>query len=86
MTLKSRRLRHAELAPDLLIIIDFPDFNLNLARQAKRQGIPVFYYIPPQVWAWRQGRVRTIAQRTDRVAVILPFEQEFYARHHLRVD
>jgi len=72
--------------PALLILIDYPDFNLLLARKAKQMGIPVFYYISPQVWAWRSGRVRTIKQLIDRVAVILPFEQAFYARHGMHVD
>jgi lipid-A-disaccharide synthase len=71
--------------PDLLILIDYPGFNLNLARKAHALGIPVFYYIPPQVWAWRKRRVRKIAKRVDRVAVILPFEKEFYRRFGLRV-
>ena len=78
------RLRHRR--PALLILIDYPDFNLLLARTAKQLGIPVFYYISPQVWAWRSGRVRTIKRLTDRVAVILPFEQTFYARHGMQVD
>jgi lipid-A-disaccharide synthase len=72
--------------PALLILIDYPDFNLLLARKAKQIGIPVFYYISPQVWAWRSGRVRTIKRLIDRVAVILPFEQAFYARHGMHVD
>lgn len=72
--------------PALLILIDYPDFNLLLARQAKKLGIPVFYYISPQIWAWRSGRVRTIGRLTDRMAVILPFEQAFYARHGISVD
>lgn len=78
------RLRNTR--PALLILIDYPDFNLLLARTAKQLGIPVFYYISPQVWAWRSGRVRTIKRLTDRVAVILPFEQAFYARHGMHVD
>lgn len=72
--------------PALLILIDYPDFNLWLARTAKKLGIPILYYISPQLWAWRSGRVRTIRRLVDRVAVILPFEQEFYARHGLTVD
>lgn len=72
----SRRL--AANPPSLLILIDFPDFNLILARRAKKIGIPIFYYISPQVWAWRSGRVKTIARLVDRLAVILPFEEEFY--------
>ncbi len=72
--------------PELLIIIDFPDFNLMLAKFAKKLGIPVFYYISPQVWAWRPGRVKTIAQRVDRVGVILPFEEEFFRSRGLIAD
>ena len=64
--------------PALLILIDFPDFNLILAKKAKALGIPVFYYISPQVWAWRSGRVKTIAERVNKLAVILPFEKDFY--------
>ncbi|WP_457576894.1 lipid-A-disaccharide synthase [Desulfomarina sp.] len=63
--------------PDLLILIDLPDFNLLLAKKAKKLNIPVFYYIPPQVWAWRQGRTGIIRDRTDKVGVILPFEESF---------
>ncbi len=64
--------------PDLLIIIDLPDFNLILAKKAKKLGIPVFYYIAPQVWAWRSGRVRTIKKRVDKLGVILPFEENYF--------
>ena len=66
-----------EKRPDLLIIIDLPDFNLMLAKKAKQLSIPVFYYICPQVWAWRSGRVKTIGRRVDEVGVILPFEEQF---------
>lgn len=72
-----RRLR--EDPPDLCILIDFPEFNLRIAKAAKRAGIPVLYYIGPQVWAWRRGRVRTIARRVDRLAVVFPFEPALYA-------
>jgi len=68
----------ADFRPDLLIIIDLPDFNLILARFAKKLGIKVFYYICPQVWAWRSGRVKTIRERVDTVGVILPFEESFF--------
>lgn len=78
--------RLQEQPPDLLILIDYPDFNLILARKAKKLGIPVFYYISPQVWAWRSGRVRTIRRLVDRMAVILPFEQEFYRQQGMAVD
>ncbi|PIE69198.1 MAG: lipid-A-disaccharide synthase [Deltaproteobacteria bacterium] len=72
--------------PSLLILIDYPDFNLLLAKKAKQLGIPVFYYISPQVWAWRRSRVHTIGRLADRIGVILPFEQQFYARHGYTVD
>jgi lipid-A-disaccharide synthase len=65
--------------PDLCVLIDFPEFNLRLARVAKRAGVPVLYYIGPQVWAWRRGRVRKIARRVDRLAVVFPFEPALYA-------
>jgi lipid-A-disaccharide synthase len=71
--------------PDTVILIDFPDFNFLLARTAKRLGIRVFYYISPQVWAWRSGRVRTVKRLVDQMAVILPFEPEFYARYRMKV-
>jgi len=76
MSILTRRMREAP--PDLLILIDFPDFNLHLANKAKKLGIPIFYYISPQVWAWRTGRVKTIGRLVDAMAVILPFEESFY--------
>lgn len=76
MRILTRRMR--ETPPDLLILIDFPDFNLHLAHKAKKLGIPIFYYISPQVWAWRTGRVKTIGRLVDAMAVILPFEESFY--------
>ncbi len=72
--------------PDLLILIDLPDFNLMMAKKAKKLGVPVFYYISPQVWAWRSGRVKKIRRLVDRLAVILPFEQEFYRQQGMAVD
>jgi lipid-A-disaccharide synthase len=60
--------------PDLVILIDYPDFNLPLARSARRLGVKVLYYISPQVWAWRKDRIDTIRTSVDRMAVILPFE------------
>jgi lipid-A-disaccharide synthase len=72
--------------PDLAILIDYPGFNLHIARSARRLGVPVFYYISPQVWAWRRGRVRKISRRVDRMAVILPFEASFYRDHGVEVD
>jgi lipid-A-disaccharide synthase len=64
--------------PDLLILIDYPDFNLPLAKAAKKYGVKVFYYISPQVWAWRRGRIGKIKKIVDRMAVILPFEADLY--------
>ncbi|MEE4358923.1 MAG: lipid-A-disaccharide synthase [Desulfococcaceae bacterium] len=71
--------------PDLLILIDLPDFNLPVAAFAKKLGIKVLYYISPQIWAWRRGRVKMIGERVDHMAVILPFEEIFYRRHHIPV-
>ena len=73
------------LKPDLLILIDFPDFNLHMAAAAKKLGIPVLYYISPQIWAWRSGRVKRIGKLVDHMAVILPFEERFYKEHHVPV-
>jgi lipid-A-disaccharide synthase len=70
----------------LLILIDFPDFNLRLAQVANHSGIPVLYYISPQVWAWRPGRTKTIAQRVQRMAVIFPFEVPLYQAVGLETD
>lgn len=64
--------------PDLLILIDFPDFNFMLAKYAKKLGIPIYYYISPQVWAWRSGRVATMKKLVDKIGVILPFEERFF--------
>ncbi len=72
--------------PALVVLIDFPDFNLFLGRFAKKIGAKVFYYISPQVWGWREGRVKTIKKIVDRMAVILPFEKDFYASHGMNVD
>lgn len=84
MHILEKRLR--EHPPQLLILIDYPDFNLILAKKAKRLGIPVFYYISPQVWAWRSGRVKTIRERVDLLAVILPFEKPFYKKYGMAVE
>lgn len=72
--------------PDLLILIDYPGFNLHMARIAKQLNIPVLYYISPQVWAWRRGRVKKIAKRVDRMAVILPFEKPFFQKSGIDVE
>jgi hypothetical protein len=82
-----RRLQRAlrEERPDLLILIDFPEFNLRLARLAKTLRVPVLYYIAPQVWAWRQRRIRKISRSVDQMAVVLPFEVPLYEREGVRV-
>jgi len=64
--------------PSVLVLIDYPDFNLRVAAEARKLKIPVLYYVSPQVWAWRRGRVKKIASLVDRMAVILPFEEEIY--------
>jgi lipid-A-disaccharide synthase len=75
-----------EEKPRLLILIDYPDFNLPLASAAKRAGVKVFYYISPQVWAWRKSRIHRIRRVVDRMAVILPFEKAVYAEMGYDVD
>ena len=78
-TLRARR-------PNLLVLIDFPEFNLRLARCAKSLGIPVLYYVSPQIWAWRKNRVQQISRWVDQMAVIFPFETDFYERHGVKVS
>ena len=64
--------------PDLLVLVDYPGFNLKLAKHAKKLGIPILYYISPKVWAWRAGRVKTIKRYVDHIAVLFPFEVPIY--------
>jgi lipid-A-disaccharide synthase len=71
--------------PSLLVLIDFPDFNLRLAKLAKVLKVPVLYYVSPQVWAWRRRRVRQIARWVDRMAVVFPFEVPFYESQGVKV-
>ena len=66
--------------PDLLILIDFPDFNIMLGKAARKLGIPILYYISPQVWAWRKGRIHTIARLVRAVVVVFPFEVPLYQK------
>jgi lipid-A-disaccharide synthase len=70
--------------PDAYVGIDAPEFNLRVAAQLKAAGIPTVQYVSPQVWAWRQGRVRTIGRAVDLVLCVLPFETAFYSEHHVR--
>ena len=72
--------------PDLVILIDYPEFNLMVAGRAKRHGIPVMYYVSPQIWAWRSGRINTIRGRVDRMVVILPFEEKLYQQAGIKVS
>ena len=72
--------------PDAAILVDYPDFNLRLARAAHKRGIKVFYYISPQVWAWRRGRIRKIRRFVDKMAVILPFEYPLYREAGVDAD
>ncbi|MFH2096523.1 MAG: lipid-A-disaccharide synthase, partial [Bacteroidota bacterium] len=69
-----------EYRPDAIILIDYPGFNLRVARFAKEHKIPVLYYISPQVWAWKQSRVKKIRAYVDRMFAILPFEKDFYEK------
>jgi lipid-A-disaccharide synthase len=69
-----------ERRPDAAILIDFPDFNFRLARQLHRRGIPVFYYVSPQMWAWRPGRIALVRRYVRQMLVIFPFEQEWYRK------
>ena len=74
-----RLVRDAETTrPDVLVAIDFPDFNFTLARAVRKLGVPVVYYISPQLWAWRRGRMKTMRRIADRVLVIFPFEEQIY--------
>lgn len=75
-----------EYRPDALILIDYPGFNLRIAKFAAENNIKVYYYISPQVWAWKQSRVHQIKQTVDKMLVILPFEKEFYAKFDYKAD
>jgi lipid-A-disaccharide synthase len=72
--------------PDVLILIDYPGFNLRIAKWAKQQGIRVFYYISPTIWAWKENRIKTIKESVERMYVILPFEKKFYADRGVDVE
>ncbi len=75
-----------ERRPDVLVLIDYPDFNFRLMRAIKALGIPVVYYISPQIWAWRPGRMKTMKAVVDQVLVIFPFEQPLYERESVKVE
>ena len=75
-----------QFQPDALILIDYPGFNLRIAKWAKAQGLKVFYYISPQLWAWHSSRVKGIKASVDHLFVILPFEEAFYQKYDYKVD
>ncbi|MBR0497974.1 MAG: lipid-A-disaccharide synthase [Paludibacteraceae bacterium] len=77
-----------EYAPDVLILIDYPSFNLRIAEFCKKEmpGTPVYYYISPKIWAWKEWRIKSIKKYIDKMYTILPFETEFYAKHDFKVD
>jgi lipid-A-disaccharide synthase len=83
-----RKLKNSLAAnsPALVILIDYPDFNLRFAREAKKKNIPVVYYISPQVWAWRKGRIKKIGRLIKKMIVIFPFEKKFYEKAKIDVD
>ncbi len=72
--------------PDVVVLIDYAEFNLFFAGRVRKRGIPVVFYISPQIWAWRRGRVRRIARNVDEMVVILPFERDFYKEHGVKVS
>ncbi len=72
--------------PDVAVLIDFPDWNFRLAAQLHRRGIPVVYYVSPQLWAWRKGRLKLVQRYVSEMLVIFPFEREFYAQNGVQVE
>ncbi len=72
--------------PDCAVLIDYPGFNLRLAAQLKKRGIPVIYYISPQLWAWGGRRVHKVRKYVDKMLVLFPFEKTFYERHHIQAE
>lgn len=72
--------------PDVLILVDYPGFNLRIAKWARQQGLKIVYYISPQIWAWKESRIHSIKKNVDKMLVILPFEKDFYARWNFEVE
>lgn len=83
-----RRLRASIVSgkPDAAILIDFPDVNLSLARHLRRQGVPVIYFVSPQLWAWKKYRIRSVQRYVDRMLTIFPFEERFYHDHGVEAE
>jgi len=71
-----------DFKPDALVLIDYPGFNLRIAKFAKKHGIKVFYYISPQLWAWKEGRIKILKNYVDELCCVLPFEEDFYNKHN----
>lgn len=82
---KLRGLLYGDRRPDVLVLVDFQEFNLLLARAGRKAGIPVLFFVGPTVWAWRRGRVKHFARAVDRLAVIFPFEPDYYAGEDIEV-
>ncbi|SVD86093.1 uncharacterized protein METZ01_LOCUS438947, partial [marine metagenome] len=72
-------------SPDALILVDYPGFNIHIAKFAKRNGIKVFYYISPQIWAWKKNRIKKIKKLIEKIFVIFPFEKKFFKKNNLEV-
>jgi lipid-A-disaccharide synthase len=84
--LRAVKVHLSRIRPDVVVVIDAPDFHFRVARIAERLGIPVVYYISPKLWAWREGRVKFLRQHVDRLISILPFEANFFTRHGMAID
>ena len=72
--------------PDVIIFIDYPGFNLRIAKWAKQKGFKTHYYISPQIWAWKENRINDIKRDVDKMYVILPFEKDFYGKHRVEAE
>ena len=68
--------------PDVIIFIDYPGFNMRIAKWAKQRGVKTHYYISPQIWAWKENRIKAIKRDFDELYIILPFEKDFYEKKH----
>lgn len=84
--LKETKSQLLKRKPDCLVLIDYPSFNLKVAKTAHKAGIPVYYYISPKIWAWKEWRIKSIKRYVDRMFSILPFEVDFYKRHGYEID
>ena len=84
--LSTTRRKLLDARPDCLVLIDYPSFNLKVAKTASSAGIPVYYYISPKIWAWKEWRIKSIKRYVDRMFSILPFERQFYQRHNFPID